>query len=360
MSGMPVDAYAGKTVLVTGHTGFKGSWLSIWLTLLGAKVIGYALPPRTLNDNYALSGLKHRLTDIRGDIRDARKLWNVLDQYRPEFVFHLAAQPLVSRSYEDPAETYEINLKGTLNLLEGIKKSTHVRAAVIITSDKCYENREQLWGYRETDPLGGYDPYSASKGCAEILTASYRSSFMNPADYRKHGKSLATARAGNVIGGGDWCPGRLVPDCIRSLTSGQAAEIRSPGSVRPWQHVLEPLCGYLTLAARMYEDGPAYGEAWNFGPAASTVPVKALVEMLIREWGEGSWLDRSEQASRHEAALLNLDSTKALFRLGWKPRLTLEEAIGYTAEWYKNCHKRDCHSICVEQINRYMQLCCDS
>jgi CDP-glucose 4,6-dehydratase len=355
------DLYTAKTVLVTGHTGFKGSWLSIWLMQLGAKVIGYALPPRTLNDNFVLSGLKHRLADIRGDIRDARKLQNVLEQYRPEFVFHLAAQPLVRRSYENPAETFEINFTGTLNLLECIKKSDHVRAAVIVTSDKCYENREQLWGYRETDPLGGQDPYSASKGCAEILVAAYRSSFMNPCDYRTHEKSIASARAGNAIGGGDWSPGRLVPDCIRSFMNGQAAELRNPGSIRPWQHVLEPLYGYLLLAGRLYEDGPGYGEAWNFGPdRASAVPVKAVAEKLIREWGEGSWTDLSDRASPHEAGLLNLDSTKAFFRLGWKPRLTLEDAIRYTVEWYKNCHKKDCYNMCVEQINGYMQLCCDS
>jgi len=241
------NIYRGKTVLVTGHTGFKGSWLSIWLSELGAKVIGYALDPYTERDNFVLSGLGKKIVDIRGDIRDRDKLEKVFLKYTPEIVFHLAAQPLVRLSYEMPVETYETNVMGTVNVLEAIRKTKDTRIGIMVTTDKCYDNKEQLWGYRESDPLGGYDPYSSSKGAAEIAINSWRLSYFNPQDHAKHGKAIASARAGNVMGGGDWAKERIIPDCIKALEAGIPIEIRSPQSVRPWEHVLEPLSGYLLL-----------------------------------------------------------------------------------------------------------------
>ncbi|SHK81988.1 CDP-glucose 4,6-dehydratase [Desulforamulus aeronauticus] len=346
--------YRGRTVLVTGHTGFKGSWLSLWLHLMGANVIGYALDPVSQQDNFILSGLPDKMVDIRGNILDASKLKQVFTTYQPEIVFHLAAQPIVRHSYKMPVLTFETNVMGTVHVLENIRTSSTVKTGVIITSDKCYENREQLWGYREKDPLGGYDPYSASKGCAEIVTASYRKAYFSTDSGGEQEKSLASVRAGNVIGGGDWSDCRLLPDCIRALQSQKTIEIRNPNSIRPWQHVLEPLYGYLLLAAKMFKDGSRYSGAWNFGPDFDSVaPVKKVVEQVIALWGSGLWVDCSNQAALHEAVLLSLDCTKAKTLLGWQPRLTLHKALDYTLAWYKNDAQKDIYQLCKEQIAEY-------
>ena len=340
---------------MTGHTGFKGSWLSIWLKELGAKVVGYALNPDTEEDNFVVTGLKEKIVDVRADIRDFDRLQEVFKLYQPEFVFHLAAQPLVRRSYENPRETYEINVLGTMNLLECIRYSDTVKTAVIVTSDKCYENKEQIWGYRETDTVGGYDPYSSSKACTEILVSSYRQSYFTTCDFEK--KSIASVRAGNVIGGGDWSLDRIVPDCIRALMCEKIIELRNPRAIRPWQHVLEPLYGYLLLGAKMREDVHKYCEAWNFGPKQSAnISVKALVEGIVTAWGEGKWQDVSSDKAPHEACFLNLDCTKAKMFLGWEPKLSLEEALAYTIYWYKNFLVEDCYDLCRDQIKRYMAL----
>ena len=256
----------GKRVFLTGHTGFKGAWLSLWSQSLGAKVTGYALPPPTNPSLFALANVKKDMKHIQGDIRDLEKLSAVMQVAQPVIVIHMAAQSLVRYSYQNPVETYATNVMGTVNVLESVRKTSSVKAAVIVTSDKCYENREQIWGYRESDPMGGFDPYSNSKGCAELVTASYRASFMAASDYTQHGKSIASVRAGNVIGGGDWAADRLVPDIIKSLMNHQPVTLRSPNAVRPWQHVLEPLGGYLLLAEKMVNDGANFSEGWNFGP----------------------------------------------------------------------------------------------
>jgi CDP-glucose 4,6-dehydratase len=346
--------YKNKKVLITGHTGFKGSWLSIWLNSLGAKVIGYGLDPYTKKDNFVFSGLKNRVIDIRGDIRDYERLQQVFDEYKPELVFHLAAQALVKLSYENPTETYETNVMGTLNVLECIRDSDSVKVSVMITTDKCYKNIEQIWGYREDDPMGGYDPYSSSKGCAEILIDSYRNSFINPKDYKTHGKSIASARAGNVIGGGDWSKDRIIPDSIRALIENKDIEIRNPKAVRPWQHVLEPLRGYLLLASKMYKDGTNYCSGWNFGPNGdSIVTVKHMVDILISKWGSGRWVDASDKDKPHEAKLLSLDCTKAKTYLNWLPKLSIDEALEFTVEWYKYFNTKDSYELCVNQIEDY-------
>lgn len=347
----------GKTVLVTGHTGFKGSWLSIWLHEMGAKVIGYGLNPYTDKDNFVLSGIGSKIIDIRGDIRDTGKLKKVFDDYKPEIVLHLAAQPLVRLSYEQPKDTYEINVMGTLNILDCIRSNDYTTVGVMITTDKCYDNKEQIWGYRENDAFGGYDPYSSSKACAEILISSYRNSFMNPKDNAKHGKAIASVRAGNVIGGGDWAKDRIIPDCIRAIEANEAIKIRSPKAVRPWQHVLEPLSGYMLLAQKMYEDGIKYSEGWNFGPNLdSIVPVWEMGEILIDKYGKGTLEDISDPNVLHEARLLALDIAKARFILGWKPKMNIEETIELTVDWYKRYTKEDVYGLCVEQIGKFSAI----
>lgn len=344
-----------KNILVTGHTGFKGSWLSLWLYLMGANVTGYALSPSSPKDNYVLSGLKNKLIDIRGDIQDIEHVKEIFRIYKPEFVFHLAAQPIVRYSYLEPLETFETNVMGTVNILEAMRESEETKVGVIITSDKCYENKNQIWGYRETDSLGGYDPYSASKGCAEIITNAYIKSFYNPNEYRNHEKAISSVRAGNVIGGGDWSSDRLIPDCIRALEANEPISLRNPSAVRPWQHVLEPLYGYLLLASEMYQKGRNYSGAWNFGPdLEAVVTVKDVVNTLIKLWGSGSYIDVSNTKELYEAKLLNLDCTKAKLLLGWKPRLSLQDAIEYTISWYKHYEYTDIFSLCKNQIIKYM------
>lgn len=345
------NIYKNKTVLVTGHTGFKGSWLSIWLHELGANVIGYALNPYTDRDNFVLSGIGDKIVDIRGDIRDKAKLEDVFRKYNPEFVFHLAAQPIVRVSYDIPVETYEINVMGTINVLEAIRKTSAIKVGIMITTDKCYENKEQLWGYRETDPLGGYDPYSSSKGAVEIAINSWRLSYFNPDNHINHGKSIASVRAGNVIGGGDWSIDRIIPDCIRAIESKTMIEIRSPKSVRPWQHVLEPLSGYLLLGEEMYSAPTEYAEAWNFGPELnSIIPVWDVAKAVISIYGVGELADASDHNAVHEAKLLALDTSKARFRLGWVPKLDVSETIRLTVDWYTKYRNINVYELCCEQI----------
>ncbi len=347
--------YRDKRVLVTGHTGFKGSWLSIWLNELGAKVIGYALEPYTVKDNFVLTGLKERLVDIRGDIRDLNKLQSVFETYRPEVVFHLAAQPLVRLSYDLPRETFEQNIMGTVNVLECVRDSQFTKACICITSDKCYENKEWIWGYRENDPMGGHDPYSASKGCAELVIAAYIRSFFQPDIGGNHGKAVASVRAGNVIGGGDWAKDRIIPDCIRAIENEQPITVRSPKAIRPWQHVLEPLSGYLLLAALLAQDPKRYSGAWNFGPDNdSLVTVAEMVEKLLQTFGKGSWVDKSDPNQPHEATLLNLDCSKAFYYLKWKPTLSMDKCLEYIVEWYGGYSRGNVYNLCVKQLNSYI------
>lgn len=351
------NVYKGKRVLVTGHTGFKGSWLSIWLKELGAEVIGYSLEPYTEKDNFVLSHLSEKIVDIRGDIRDRKHLREVFHKYQPEIVFHLAAQPLVRLSYDIPVETYETNLTGTINILEEIRNCGNTKIGIMITTDKCYENKEQIWGYRENEAFGGYDPYSSSKGACEIAIQSWRNSFFNPKDYEKHGKSIASVRAGNVIGGGDWAKDRIVPDCIRALEEGKDIEIRSPKSIRPWEHVLEPLSGYLLLGQKMMEDPIKYCGGWNFGPNLDAiVNVWEVAEKIVKNYGKGNLKDTSNSNALHEAKLLLLDITKSRFELGWKPTLTIDKSIELTTEWYKRYVNEDVYKLCVEQINKFSEL----
>ena len=350
------NIYKNKTVLVTGHTGFKGSWLSIWLKELGANVVGYSLDPYTEKDNFVLSNLQNKIVDIRGDIRDKKHLEEIFEKYKPDFVFHLAAQPLVRLSYEQPLETYEVNVMGTINVMECIRKTPETKIGIMITTDKCYDNKEQVWGYRENDALGGYDPYSSSKGAAEIAINSWRNSYFNPKDYNNHKKSIASVRAGNVIGGGDWALDRIVPDCIRALENNENIGVRNPKAIRPWEHVLEPLSGYLLLGQKMFEEENKYSEAWNFGPELdSIVPVWEIGELIIKNYGRGELEDKSNKDEVHEAKLLALDISKARFKLGWKPTWNIEKAIEKTVEWYREYNSKNVYELCVKQIEEFMK-----
>lgn len=349
--------YKGKRVLVTGHTGFKGSWLSIWLHELGAEVIGVALDPFTERDNYVLSGIGDKIkADIRADIRDGMRMKEIFQEYQPEIVFHLAAQPLVRLSYDIPVETYETNVMGTINVMEAMRVTDSVNVGVMITTDKCYDNCETLEGYVETDPFGGYDPYSSSKGACEIAIQSWRRSFFNPKDYGKtHAVSLASARAGNVIGGGDWAKDRIIPDCIRALEAGRVINIRSPKAIRPWEHVLEPLSGYMLLAKMMWENPTEYCEGWNFGPEAEGVStVWEVASELIRNYGSGDLKDSSTSNAPHEANLLMLNINKAKKRLGWYPRMKMKQCMKLVVDWYKRYQNEDVYSLCVEEINKFL------
>lgn len=349
--------YKGKRVLITGHTGFKGSWMSIWLQALGAEVIGVSLDPVSPRDNYVLSGIKNKITDLRGDIRDAELMKKIFREHKPEIIFHLAAQPLVRLSYDIPAETYETNVMGSIHVMDAARATDSVKAVVMITTDKCYENREQIWGYRENEPMGGYDPYSSSKGCAEIAISSWRRSFFNPAKYNEHGKSIASVRAGNVIGGGDWALDRIVPDCIKALENSKNIDIRSPRAIRPWQHVLEPLSGYLLLAKKMWEEPAKYCEGWNFGPKAESVAtVWEIATKIVEYYGSGSLKDCSDPDALHEANLLMLDISKAHFNLGWSPRLNIDQTLELTVEWYKKYKSQNVYDLCVEQIKNYLSI----
>ena len=347
------NVYNGKTVLVTGHTGFKGSWLSIWLTMLGAKVVGYSLEPYSERGNFEACHLHDRLyADIRGDVRDFEKLNETIKTHKPEIIFHLAAQALVRTAYQHPRETYETNIMGSINVLEAIRQNECVKTVVMITSDKCYENVEQIWGYKETDRMGGYDPYSASKGCAELAISSYRNSYFNPKDYTKHGKAIASVRAGNVIGGGDWSDNRLIPDCIRFIEAGKDIEIRNPIATRPWEHVLEPLSGYLKVGQKLIENPVEYATSFNFGPHISAnKTVLEVVRRLVEYYGKGKVVDASDPNAVHENTLLNLDVTKAYVMLQWEAKWGLQEAVEKTVDWYKEALKsQDMYDFCVKQI----------
>lgn len=363
--------YKGKKVLVTGHTGFKGSWLSIWLHELGAEVVGVGLDPFSERDNFVLSGIGSKIkADIRADIRDGQKMKEIFAEYQPEIVFHLAAQPLVRLSYEIPVETYETNVMGTINVMEAIRHLNHLKLSetseaietlkptvgVMITTDKCYDNCEQLEGYVETDPFGGYDPYSSSKGACEVAIQSWRRSFFNPEDYgKKHTVSLASVRAGNVIGGGDWAKDRIIPDCIRALETTKVIDIRSPKAVRPWEHVLEPLSGYMFLAQKMWDAPTEYCEGWNFGPESESVlTVWEVATAIINNFGFGELKDVSDPNALHEANLLMLNINKAKNRLGWKPRLNAKDTAVLTSEWYKRYKTENVYDLCVEEINKFL------
>ncbi len=344
-----------RRVLVTGHTGFKGGWLCLWLQKLGASVTGYALDPPTSPSLFSAACIAEGVSSVIADIRDLPRLRGILADARPEIVIHMAAQSLVRTSYADPVETYSVNVMGTVALLEALRNAGGIRAVVNVTSDKCYENREWVWGYRENDRMGGFDPYSSSKGCAELATAALRNSFFNPARYQEHGVGLASARAGNVIGGGDWAEDRLMPDIARAFSKGAPAVIRRPGAVRPWQHVLEPLSGYLRLAEMLWADGPGYAEGWNFGPEECDAwPVQAVVERVAELWGEGAKWRLDEGVHPHEAAFLKLDCSKAKARLQWRPRWELDHALRKTVEWYKAYQAGDdVRKLALEQIEAY-------
>ena len=350
------DIYKDRVVLITGHTGFKGSWLSLWLQKLGARVVGYSLEPRTEPSHFKLLNLN--LTSIIGDTRDSKMLRETIRFHKPEIVFHLAAQPLVRYSYKNPIETFEVNIMGTINVLEGCRYCESVKAIVNVTSDKCYENKEWFWGYRENDHLGGFDPYSASKCCSEMVGNSYRNSFFSdPHSFSAsdHTIHLASARAGNVIGGGDWAEDRIIPDVMRAASKNQTALIRNPDSTRPWQHVLEPLSGYLMLGQKLLEERKECAEAWNFGPAdESSVNVEAVVSQMGMEWNHIKYDIKRYADDPHEAGLLRLDCSKAHTRLGWKPVWHLKKTLHQTVMWYKEFYENG-RIITSENLNEYIE-----
>jgi CDP-glucose 4,6-dehydratase len=355
---MDSNFWQGKRVLLTGHTGFKGSWLSLWLQSVGVELLGYALEPPTNPSLFEVARVADGMTSVIGDIADYDRLHQVVADFRPEIVIHMAAQSVVSTSYLDPVGNYRANVMGTVHLLEAIRQVGGVRSVVNVTSDKCYENREWLWGYRETDPLGGYDPYSSSKACAELVTAAYRDSFFNPTHYAEHGVAIATARAGNVIAGGDWTADGLVADIVRSLLQQQTIPIRNPDAIRPWQHVLDALNGYLILAENLYTKGTAVTEAWNFGPYESSVKrVGWIVDRTISLWGENATWELAPGGHFHEHIALSLDSSKARFKLAWQPKLSLEEALTQIVAWTKSYQAgRDMHQVTTETIRQFMAI----
>ncbi len=351
------DFYRGKRVFITGHTGFKGSWLCIWLQRLGATVTGYALLPPTNPSLFELCRVDELVHSIIADVRDLNALKKAMHDARPEIVIHLAAQPLVRDSYKNPAETFAINVMGTVNLLESVRSCESVRAVVNVTTDKVYANQEWAWGYRENEPLGGFDPYSCSKACSDLITASYRASFFNPATPRPANleTSIATARAGNVIGGGDWGKDRLIPDCIQAFLKGESALLRNPGSIRPWQHVLEPLSGYLLLAQRLFQDGAPFADAWNFGPDDQDArDVSWVVARLCEKWGNGAAYAIDAGEHPHEASYLKLDCSRARALLDWCPVWNLDTALAAIVEWTVSYRDgADLRKVCLKQIEDY-------
>ncbi len=346
-------AFRGRRVLVTGDTGFKGSWLCLWLHQLGADVAGYALPPEQDDDHFSVLGLQNLIDHVTGDIRDLASVKQVFDRFQPEIVFHLAAQSLVRRSYTEPKLTFDTNVAGSVNILEAVRLSESTKAFLYVTSDKCYRNKEWIWGYRENDELGGHDPYSASKAAAELVFSSYRDSFFNA----RQGLGAATVRAGNVIGGGDWAADRIVPDAIRALRVGKPLLVRNPAATRPWQHVLEPLSGYLLTAKRLLEDPKRFSGAWNFGPDIESVrTVGNLVEMILAEWGDGQIVTAPQIDALHEANLLQLNCDKAHQLMQWKPKWDATRAIAETVSWYRGVHEgSNALALSKQQILAYME-----
>ncbi len=349
------DFWQGKHVFLTGHTGFKGGWLSLLLQQFGADLTGYALDPPTKPSLFEVAKVGRGMRSIIADIRDADTLAKSMREVKPDIVIHMAAQPIVRYSYAEPLETYATNVMGTVHLFEAVRQTDTVRAVVNVTSDKCYENKEWPWGYRETDPMGGHDPYSSSKGCSELITAAYRNSYFNSSENNQRCVAIATGRAGNVIGGGDWAPDRLVPDILRAIEAGQEVNIRNPHAIRPWQHVLEPLSGYLALAEKLYGEGTAYAEAWNFGPRDEDAkPVQWIVEKLTRGWGEDATWVLDGGAHPHEAHYLKLDCSKTKARLNWHPKWNLEDALSAILEWHHEYEAgNDMRTVTLGQISRY-------
>lgn len=354
---MIFDIFQGKRILITGHTGFKGSWLTLWLSKLGAEVHGYALSPNTNPNNYTASHISDILeSECLADIRSQDTLTKFIHKVKPDCIFHLAAQPIVRRSYAEPVETFDTNVMGSIYLMDAVRKM-HIKCTVVmITSDKCYENTGKAQGYVETDAMGGHDPYSASKGCAELAISSYRRSFFPPERIIGHGVSLASVRAGNVIGGGDWAEDRIIPDAVRAVTSGKPLEIRSPNAVRPWQHVLEPLSGYMLLAAEMMAGEYSLAGGWNFGPKMNNNPVNVLsiIRQFYDVWEEGEVEFDKDYANLHEAAYLTLSSKKSETVLGWKQQWDISETVSRTAEWYKRYYAGcDAKELCMADIEEY-------
>ncbi|HEX5393968.1 MAG TPA: CDP-glucose 4,6-dehydratase [Rhodocyclaceae bacterium] len=350
--------WRGRKVFVTGHTGFKGSWLCLWLQSLGAEVTGYALTPPTDPSLFETARVAEGMTSIIGDIRDGEPLAQAMIQAQPEIVIHMAAQPLVRRSYAEPVETYATNVMGTVHLFEAVRRTPVVKAVVNVTSDKCYENQERAQGYREDEPMGGFDPYSSSKGCAELVTAAYRNSYFSPdRNATSRFVAVASARAGNVIGGGDWAEDRLIPDFLRAIGAGRPVVIRSPHAIRPWQHVLEPLGGYLLLARKLVEQGQPFAEAWNFGPEDDDAnPVQWIVEQLTERWGDDARWQLDSQVQPHEAQFLRLDCSKARSRLDWQPRWNLSTALDAIVDWHQAWRAgQDMRAVTLNQIHEFMQ-----
>lgn len=353
-----VSPWAGRRVFLTGHTGFKGAWLALWLATRGARIRGFALDPPTVPNLFTAASVGGVVEDIRGDIRDFSKLENAFEEFAPEVVFHLAAQPLVRRSYMDPLGTYATNIMGTAHLLEATRKSSTVRAVVCVTTDKCYENREWFWAYREIDRLGGHDPYASSKACAEIVSAAYRNSFFPVDRFQDHRVGVATARAGNVIGGGDWSEDRLIPDLIRGFLTKQPALIRRPKAIRPWQHVLDALCGYMMIAEQLLAQRPRFASSFNFGPSDEDArPVEEIATILAKKWGNGASWKLDGAPGPHESHFLRLDASKAHAELGWRPRLNLETALDWTVNWYRSAQlKNDMRQESEAQIAAYEDI----
>lgn len=352
------DIYRGKRVLITGHTGFKGSWLSLLLNELGADVYGFALDPPTSPSLYKEAKIEELVTSYIGDVRDFDYLTKVIQEVQPEIVFHMAAQPLVRESYKIPVETYSTNVMGTVHLLEACRSTSSVKAIVNVTTDKCYENKEWHWGYRENEPMGGYDPYSNSKGCSELITSAYRNSFFNPSEYKNHGVSVATARAGNVIGGGDWAEDRLIPDFIRAISKGEKVRIRSPFAIRPWQHVLEPLSGYLRLAELLYTEGPKFAQAWNFGPYDHDARnVEWITNTICEFWGDEASFEIDKKPQPHEANYLKLDCSKANAELNWFPKWDIQTTLKSIVDWNKAyLNNEDIREVTKRQIHQYFLI----
>lgn len=350
---MTQDFWFGKRVFLTGHTGFKGSWLALWLQSMGAEVTGYALAPPSNINLFEVAHVAEGMVSLEGDIRDLSQMQAALTQHQPEIVIHMAAQALVRYSYQAPVKTYSTNVMGTVNILEAVRNTPSVKSVVVVTTDKCYENREWVWGYRENEAMGGYDPYSSSKGCAELVTAAYRQSFFDSAG--EGSTAIASVRAGNVIGGGDWAEDRLIPDILRAITEHRPVLIRNPHAIRPWQHVLEPLAGYLLLAQKLYEDGMKYAEAWNFGPNEDDAkPVQFIVAQLTDLWGEGARWTLDDEDHPHEANYLKLDCSKAKMGLDWQPRWCLAQALEKIVAWHK-AHQcgEDMRDLTLRQISDF-------